>query len=69
MRALVDIPEKLIEDLAKISQAKKISRAEIIRQAIVNYVADNKSNQNDAFGLWTNKIDGLEYQEKLRSEW
>jgi|APTNR8051073442_1049403.scaffolds.fasta_scaffold02443_13 metal-responsive CopG/Arc/MetJ family transcriptional regulator len=70
MRALVDIPDGLIKDLATISETKKLPRAEIIRRAISAYIADNKPTAELAFGLWANnKIDGLEYQEKVRSEW
>lgn len=70
MRALVDIPEKQIDQLAEICEVKKLSRAEAIRQAIGLYIEQNKSDNTDAFGLWKDrKIDGLTYQEQVRSEW
>lgn len=70
MRALVDIPEKQIDQLAEICEVKKLSRAEAIRQAIGLYIEQNKSDNADAFGLWRDrKIDGLTYQEQVRSEW
>jgi metal-responsive CopG/Arc/MetJ family transcriptional regulator len=70
MRALVDIPEKQIDQLAVICEVKKLSRAEAIRQAIGLYIEQNKSGTTDAFGLWKDrKIDGLAYQEQVRSEW
>ncbi len=70
MRALVDIPEKQIDQLAEICEVKKLSRAEAIRQAIGLYIEQNKSDNADAFGLWKDrKIDGLTYQEQVRSEW
>lgn len=70
MRVLVDIPEKQIDQLAVICEVKKLSRAEAIRQAIGLYIEQNKSGTTDAFGLWKDrKIDGLTYQEQVRSEW
>ena len=71
MRALVDIPNDLIEDLAKLSAAKKLSRAEIIRQAITAFVNDNKlPTRESAFGLWSDTgVDGVAYQDVLREEW
>ena len=70
MRALIDIPEKHIDQLAVICEVKKLSRAEAIRQAIGLYIEQNKPSTEDAFGLWKNrKIDGMAYQEQVRSEW
>ncbi len=70
MRTLVDIPDRQIEDLAVICESKQLSRAEIIRQAIAAYIEQNKPVVVDAFGIWKNrKVDGLAYQEKMRSEW
>ena len=34
MRTLIDIPDKQIKDLTAICEAEKVSRAEVIRQAI-----------------------------------
>lgn len=70
MRALVDIPDRQIDELAVICEAKKLSRAEAIRQAIASYIEKNKPGAADAFGLWKNRqVDGLTYQEQVRSEW
>jgi hypothetical protein len=72
MRTLVDIPDEQIEDLAVICEAKKVSRAEVIRQAISFYIGTNKLVPADAFGLWKAKqpsLDGLTYQEQARAEW
>jgi hypothetical protein len=75
MRTLVDIPDEQIDDLALICEAKKVSRAEVIRQAISFYIGTNKLMPTDAFGLWKAKqpdsivLDGLAYQEQARSEW
>ena len=75
MRTLVDIPDEQIDDLAVICEAKKVSRAEVIRQAIAVYIGTNKLVPADAFGLWKAKqpdsivLDGLTYQEQARAEW
>ena len=73
MRALIEIPERQIDELAAICQIKKLTRSEAIRQAIAFYVANNKPSGNQAFGLWAMndkaQEDGLAYQEKLRAEW
>lgn len=79
MRAIIEIPDKQISDLALIAKSKKLPRAEIIRQAIAIYIASNKPSAAPAFGLWLknnpknnikNKLqDGLQYQEKVRAEW
>ncbi len=70
MRTLIDIPEQQIKDLMVICQTEKLSRAEVIRQAIAYYLEKKKPETADAFGLWKNhKVDGLAYQEQVRSEW
>ena len=72
MRTLVDIPDDQIDDLAVICEVKKVSRAEVIRQAISFYIGTNKLAPADAFGLWKAKqpnLDGLAYQEQARAEW
>lgn len=70
MRTLVDIPDKQIKDLMAICEAEKVSRAEVIRQAISLYLKNKKLEEVDVFGIWKDKnVDGLAYQEQMRSEW
>ena len=70
MRTLVDIPEGELEELNALSRSRKLSRAELIRQAVAGFLAQNKAGLEGSFGLWKNRgLDGVEYQEKLRSEW
>jgi len=72
MRTIVDIPDAEIESLSQLCAAKKLSRAELIRQAIAAYLEKNKPDLEQAFGLWNQQndsLDGLAYQEKVRSEW
>ena len=69
-RILVDIPQKYIDELGAIARAEKSSRAEIIRKAIADYLEQNKPVTADAFGIWKDQpVDGLDYQETIRSEW
>lgn len=70
MRTLVDIPDGQIEELIRISKAEKVSRAEIIRQAVAVFIEMKKPDAAEAFGLWKKYgVDGLAYQEQVRSEW
>ncbi len=70
MRTLIDIPDRQIKHLTAICKTKKVSRAEIVRQAISSFLEKNKTGGVEAFGLWKDrKVDGLAYQEQVRSEW
>ena len=70
MRTLVDIPDRQIAELAALSSASKISRAEIIRRAITSYLDQHRAGTENAFGIWKESPeDGLAYQERIRSEW
>jgi metal-responsive CopG/Arc/MetJ family transcriptional regulator len=70
MRALIDIPEKQIQALSAICAAEKLSRAEAVREAIAYYIDKKKPQANEAFGLWQDQnVDGVAYQERVRSEW
>ncbi len=70
MRTLVDIPERQLAEINNLSAARKLPRAEIIRQALTAYLEANKPADDGAFGLWKQQgVDGLAYQEQVRSEW
>ncbi|MDY7545066.1 ribbon-helix-helix protein, CopG family [Glaciimonas sp. CA11.2] len=70
MRTLVDIPDRLIDDMTMIASLRGISRAEAIREALNSYVEQNKPSMVSAFGIWKGRgIEGLSYQEGVRSEW
>ena len=69
-RILVDPPQKYVDDLGAIARAEKLPRAEIIRKAIADYVEHNRPVTANAFGIWKDRqVDGLAYQETMRSEW
>lgn len=70
MRVLIDLPPDQIDDLALLCKTEKISRAELVRRAVSRYLAENKPDTSNAFGLWREKrVDGLVWQEQVRSEW
>ena len=71
MRTLVDVGDAQLQELDALSKEEKRSRAELIREAIEDYLARRRRrHEGEAFGLWgTRKIDGLVYQEKVRREW
>jgi hypothetical protein len=81
MRLLMDIPDRQLEDLTAICEAKKLSRAEAVRQALDAFIAQHRPSRDAAFGLWKGQSvclageseplpkDGFAYQEKLRGEW
>ena len=71
MRTLVDLTDRQVAALDELSKREQRSRAALIREAIDDYLAKRRSEQqSDAFGLWgKRKVDGLTYQEKVRSEW
>ena len=74
MRTLVDIPDDQIEELNKLAERERVSRASLVRQAVADLLAakrkTGKAARDAAFGLWAGmEEDGLAYQERLRSEW
>jgi hypothetical protein len=52
-------------------EAEQRPRAAVFRDAIQAYIAQHKPARGaEVFGLWKDKkVDGLEYQQELRSEW
>lgn len=74
MRTIVDIPESDLKALKREQQKRHVSRAELVREAISQYLATNAQSADRskrvAFGLWRSRgEDGLSYQERLRSDW
>jgi Ribbon-helix-helix protein, copG family len=77
-RTLVGFADQDLSLLDEISASQHVSRAELIRQAVSNYLEQFKSADaaqagkaaDDAFGLWrAKKVDGMAFQNKLRQEW
>jgi hypothetical protein len=74
MRTIVDIPDPDIRKLDKIASKKDLSRAEIVRRAVRQFIRDMESipNFDDMHGIWKDRKDigdAVEYQRKLRAEW
>lgn len=75
MRTLVDLPEKQIKALNQLSKQRKVSRAQLVREAVSSYIDANskaarKAALDGTFGIWKDRdIDGLEYQRSIRAEW
>ena len=72
MRTIIDLPDSQLAALRELELRQKVSRAELIRQAVAQYVLVHADTGN-AFGAWkTSKrapTDALAVQKKLRAEW
>jgi len=71
MRAIIDISDEQVEDLARIGRREGLSRAELVRRAIAAFLRRHKAPLGtNAFGLWRDRsVDGLDYEDGLRREW
>ena len=71
MRTIVELPDEQIEALKQLSNDTQLSRAELMRRAVKEYLARHRPQPAEqAFGLWkTQRKDALGIQEQLRSEW
>ncbi|QQE39731.1 ribbon-helix-helix domain-containing protein [Enterobacter asburiae] len=70
-RILIDLSDDVIQRLDNLKQLRNQPRAELLREAIEQYLDQQSSSViRDALGLWGNQQeDGLEYARKLREEW
>lgn len=71
MRTIVDLPKEQVEPLRTLSKRLNLSRAELVRRAVGEYLQRHRTVPIDAaFGLWKGRNeDGVAYQERLRSQW
>jgi len=71
MRTIVDLPPEHIETLQELSARTELSRAELIRRAVGEYLARHRPPVDErAFGLWRGRaIDALATEDDLRAEW
>ncbi len=71
MRTIVELPDEQVEALGDLCSREKISRAEIIRRAVGDYLREKQAGKGrDAFGLWKGKsVNSLKYERRLRQEW
>lgn len=70
-RILIDLSDDVIQRLDNLKQLRNRPRAELLREAIEQYLDQQSSSViRDALGLWGNQQeDGIEYERKLREEW
>ncbi len=70
-RIPIDLSDNVIQRLDNLKQLRNQSRAELLREAIEQYLDQQSSSViRDALGLWGNEQEGgLEYERKLRDEW
>ena len=71
MRTVIDLPDEQIGPLKALAEQMRLSRAELVRRAVADYLHRHRPAADDeAFGLWQDHGgDGVAYQERLRSEW
>ena len=71
VRTIVDLPDEQIEALRQLSESAEVSRAELVRRAVAEYVQRHWPARSDvAFGIWREAPrDGLDHQRALRDEW
>jgi predicted transcriptional regulator len=71
VRTIIDLPDEQIEPLKELAARTGLSRAELVRRAIAEYLRREAVATGDAaFGLWRKRSeDGLAYQKRLRTEW
>lgn len=71
MRTVLELPDAQIEGLRKLGEQHGLSRAELVRRAVAEYLRHHPTEDTDAaFGLWRRRgEDGLKYQQRLREEW
>ena len=71
MRAIIDIPDQLVESLDRVGKTYQKSRAALVREAITEFLRVKSIPQAEAaFGLWKERNqDGVAYQNDFRQEW
>lgn len=71
MRTIIELPDDQLEALGNLCVLENVSRAEMIRRAVGNYLQANQTGKGkNAFGLWKKKkVNALKYEAKLRAEW
>jgi len=69
---LLRLSSRQMEALDLFVSVENKTRTDVIRNAIDFYIEKKKEcgDKRSTFGLWKEKnIDGIEYQERIRSEW
>ena len=71
MRTVIELPDEQLRQLADVCRREGVSRAEVIRRAVADYLdARQVRDGDDVFGLWRDRnLDGLQYERRRRREW
>lgn len=79
MRTIVDLPDEDIKHLDAIGKKEDVSRTELVRRAVAQYLDSEKQRSLDAIDKYYgflkdvpgafDGLDGVEYQRKMRAEW
>lgn len=71
MRTIIELPPEHVETLKELSARTALSRAELIRRAVAEYLARHRAPDDErAFGLWRARaVDALAVEDELRREW
>lgn len=73
MRTIIDLPPGQLRALDRWREARGVSRAEAVRQAIARLIESDEQHCEvlaQTRGLWAGrKEEGVAYQERLRNEW
>ncbi len=73
MRTIVNLPKEQIAALDQYGRAHRISRAQVVREAVAAYLPPapkkGRFGNHPAFGSWRKKVDSAAYVRGLRAEW
>ena len=74
MRMTIELPEEQVWRLAEVCRRERMSRVEVIRRAVADYLdAGPGRDAGNAFGIWRDRrdrnVDGLQFERRLRREW
>jgi hypothetical protein len=67
----ISLPAEQMVELRALAAIEHTSSEDLIRKAVTAYVERNKPAPPSAFGIWKDRVSetGVEYQERLRTEW
>ena len=71
MRMTIELSEEQGRRLADVCRREGVSRAEVIRRAVADYLdARHEGDRKGAFGIWRDRhVDGLRFERRFRREW
>ncbi len=71
MRMTIELPDRQVRQLADIGRREGVSRAELVRRAVADYLDTRYvRDPGDPFGIWRDRnVDGLRLERRLRREW